>query len=83
MRRRAARPPAPGGARQPCRRRRRRPSPLERRRPLGELYELVLADERADWAAVAALARRLSLNEFALSAAYRGAIAWTHHTFFD
>lgn len=56
---------------------------LERRGPVGDLFELVLAYERGDWTTVAPLARRLSVSEFALSAAYKGALAWTHHTFFN
>lgn len=55
---------------------------LERRGPVAELYQLVLTYERGDWDAVGPLARRLSLNEFTLSAAYKSALAWTHHTFF-
>lgn len=55
---------------------------LEGRGPIAELHALVLAYERADWAAVGPLARRLSLSEFVLSATYKNSLAWAHHTFF-
>ncbi len=56
---------------------------LEGKGPLGDLHALVLAYERGEWATVGPLGRRLSLSEFAISAAYKSALSWTHHTFFD